>query len=806
MIGKGRCGAVLGILMVALLACGCGEQDLYKPPHSEYQVLARVPLPSAAEDVSVLGNSAYVAAGQAGLIVVDITNPAAPVVRGTVDTHKFAESVRVTSLPTTTGVDDIAFVVEGTEGITTYNVSDPDSAYSFQQGTTAVDGNGLFIEVPEDPSEPYVVYLAENWKGMRIFESDPTVPGLLRYNGVFTGTRGYAKSIAVKDGYAYVADDELGVAVVDVRVRVLGIVRVVASADTPGFARGIAVSGDYAYVADGTNGLVVMAIQGGQTPAIVGQLPLSGFARAIEFRDGKVFVAAQDGGLSIVDVGDPTHPVLLGNVVSPYATGVALSTAGVVVVSDRTEGLLVLGGGSAFTDQTAPGKVTDLAGSAVDSSSVRLSWTAPGDDLFFGTAAAYDVRYSASGVTEETWDLATQAGDEPAPLHAGTTQSFIVRGLESGVEYHFALRAQDEAGHVAGLSNVAIASPATGNVPPTLSGGGVSPEVGEPGANFVFEVTYADPEGQNPSVAEIVLDGVVHAMTYVSGDPVEGALYRYQEVLELGSHEFFFRFQDGPNPPVSTPTFPGPYVGESFVMGSPVNELGRDADETQHTVVLTRSIQVEDHEVTQAEYQELMGVNPSRQVGPDRPVENVTWLDAIAYCNARSVRDGLAPAYVIDGGEVSWDSEAAGWRLPTEAEWERACRAGTATAFANGAITVATCADSSSGQPDPVLTQIGWYCGNANSSHHDVRTKLANAGGLYDMHGNVWEWCWDWYVADLGSAVAIDPAGPQGGSQRVIRGGSWYYFARDCRSAARAPYWPNSKDDIVGFRVVRTSP
>ncbi|MBD3161782.1 MAG: SUMF1/EgtB/PvdO family nonheme iron enzyme, partial [Candidatus Eisenbacteria bacterium] len=249
---------------------------------------------------------------------------------------------------------------------------------------------------------------------------------------------------------------------------------------------------------------------------------------------------------------------------------------------------------------------------------------------------------------------------------------------------------------------------------------------------------------------------------------------------------------------------PGPYVGIVFTMGSPLEELGRDTDETLHTVVLTREVEFAPHEVTQEEFEGLMGRNPSRHVGPDRPVENVTWFDAVDYCNALSLQEGLTPAYVINGTDVTWDREADGWRLPTEAEWERACRAGTETALFNGDLTWPACVDTL-GAPDPVADASAWFCGNAGSSHHAVEGKLANSRGLHDMHGNVWEWCWDWYVADLGTEVVLDPQGPPGGSQRVIRGGSWYYFARECRSASRAPYWPNSADDIVGFRVVRNA-
>jgi formylglycine-generating enzyme required for sulfatase activity len=147
---------------------------------------------------------------------------------------------------------------------------------------------------------------------------------------------------------------------------------------------------------------------------------------------------------------------------------------------------------------------------------------------------------------------------------------------------------------------------------------------------------------------------------------------------------------------------------------------------------------------------------------------------------------------------VTWDKEADGYRLPTEAEWEAHCRAGTQTAFVSGDLTEEACG------VDPALDAVGWYCGNAGASTHEIRGKAPNAWGLYDMHGNVREWCWDWYAEDLGSAATVDPSGPPGGSQRVIRGGSWFYFARECRSAARAPYWPNSKDNFIGFRVVRT--
>lgn len=803
-----RAGPERALLVLVLgLLPGCGAQELYKPPTAPYAVVGRLPLPSKAEDVSVLGGVAYVAAGQAGLAVVDISTPSAPRLIKLVDTVKYAESVRVASTLGTGGVTDIAFVVEGTEGITTYDVTEPDSAFSFQQGTTAVDGNGLAIELPADPTEPYVVYLAENWKGLRIFESDPAMPGLLRYNGVFAPTRGFAKAVDVEGGFAYVADDEMGLAVLDVRARALGAVRLVSSCDTGGNAMGVASAGRFVFIADGAEGLVVMETRDEGSPPVpvpylAGRLALDGKSKAIVVRDSLAFIAAQDGGLHVVDVTHPAAPRWLGTVLTSFATGVALAESGVVVVSDRDEGLVVLGGQGPFRDRTPPAAVSDLAATALSASAVRLRWGAPGDDGFTGTAAGYDVRWALAPIaTPEAWEAANRAAGEPAPGPRGSAESFVVDGLAADTEVHFALRTGDSDGNWSGLSNAASARTAPGNVAPNLIDLALAPVAGTRDSTFVFEVTYIDGDGDPPAVARVVVGGIEHDMVRVAGDYTTGARFRFAGQLEPGAYTYGFIFGDAGHDPVHTRLREGPWVGRiAFVMGSPEGEPGRDADETQHTVVLVEEVEFSLHEVTQAQYDSVMGTgaNPSRFRGPDLPVENVTWLDAIAYLNARSAREGLTPAYAVAGDQVTWNRDAGGWRLPTEAEWEAYCRAGTTTAFAAGEITEEACG------VDPVLDASGWYCGNAGASTHAVMGKAANAWGLRDMPGNVWEWCWDWYAADLGPAVAADPAGPTSGSQRVIRGGSWYYFARDCRSASRAPYWPNSKDDVVGFRAVRT--
>ena len=815
---NGRGGGALALGIAIALLLGCGAQDLYQPPTSPAQVVGRLALPSNVQGVSVLGENAFVAGGQAGLLIVDLSNPADPTLVKMLDTKKFAESILVASTPFGGGVTDIAFVVEGTEGVTTYDVTDPENAFSFQQGTTAVDGNGLFIEVPETAGDPYVVYLAENWKGLRIFESNQVTPGLLDYDGVISSTRGYAKGVEVRDGYAYVADDELGLAIVDVRTLVLGQVKVVSSCDTDGYAYGIALDGEYAYIADYHNGIVVMEIReeendDGMTvpvPYIVGSLSLPGRCRAIVVRDGYAFLAAEDGGVHVVDITSPAAPSHQGTVISSYANGVALAENGLVIASDRDEGLIVLSGLEPFYDYTPPSSVWTLKSTAGASTAVRIEWTAPGDDGYGGTADSYDVRYSTDPIrTTADWDSATTCEGEPEPSSHGETEKYWIDGLEPGTDYFIVVRTIDEADNWSPLSNAIAVTTPTENVAPFLTGGGVTPGVGTPDSTFVFEIVYEDWDNDPPTEAKLFLDGTAYDMTALTDNYRDGVLFRYPTTLDVwGEHEHFYSFSDGNHPVILTDTIAAPGVGFVFTMGSPAGETGRDTDEAEHQVALFRNTLFADHEVTQAEYEAVTGGNPSRFRGADLPVENVDWYDAIAYCNALSA-DSLTPAYSITGSIVSWDREADGFRLPTEAEWEWACRAGGTTAFAGGDITEEACGF------DFVLENLGWYCGNSDTiptddstqtvkTTHAVKMKAANDWSLNDMHGNVYEWCWDWYEEDLGTGFAIDPDGPDTGSRKVIRGGSWFDFARDCRSASRAPYYPNSKDDIVGFRVVRT--
>jgi len=224
----------------------------------------------------------------------------------------------------------------------------------------------------------------------------------------------------------------------------------------------------------------------------------------------------------------------------------------------------------------------------------------------------------------------------------------------------------------------------------------------------------------------------------------------------------------------------------SFLMGSPENEWGRSNNEGPQRQVTVSSFFIDRYPVTQASYQEITGTNPSTFKGPNLPVEQVSWFDAVEYCNKRSIKEGLIPAYTISGNNVRWNREANGYRLPTEAEWEYACRAGTQTPFYSGSS----------------VNDAGWHSGNSGGRTRPVGEKQPNLWGLYDMHGNVLEWCWDW-LGSYSLEEQTDPQGASSGASRVYRGGSWRFETYQIRSAFRFGNQPNLRTFFVGFRVVR---
>ena len=233
--------------------------------------------------------------------------------------------------------------------------------------------------------------------------------------------------------------------------------------------------------------------------------------------------------------------------------------------------------------------------------------------------------------------------------------------------------------------------------------------------------------------------------------------------------------------------------GGSFQMGSTASDA--ESNESPVHQVTLSDFAISKYEITFEQYDEYCddtGVSKSSDRGwgrGTRPVIYVTWYDAAKFCNWLSGKDGLTPAYSISGTTVSWDDTANGWRLPTEAEWEYAARGGNAS---KGYLY------AGSDNAD----EVGWYSSNSGRSTHPVGGKAPNELGLYDMSGNVWEWCWDWH-GTYSSGSQSDPKGPASGSYRVDRGGSWYDSAGYLRSAFRGIGSPGNGNYNVGFRLVR---
>jgi formylglycine-generating enzyme required for sulfatase activity len=235
--------------------------------------------------------------------------------------------------------------------------------------------------------------------------------------------------------------------------------------------------------------------------------------------------------------------------------------------------------------------------------------------------------------------------------------------------------------------------------------------------------------------------------------------------------------------------------GGTFQMGG---DYGGEEDEKPlHTVTL-RSFYLGAYEVTQREWIAIMGNNPSTFKGDALPVETVSWYEAVSYCNTLSRKEGLTPAYHGSGAAIICDFNANGYRLPTEAEWEYAAKGG-------GVGAEAPPFEYAGGND---VDAVGWYEGNSGGAPHAVGTKAPNSLGLYDMSGNVWEWCWDRY-GSYSDAYQTDPRGPAGPAfpqdLRTDRGGSWNHGAPFLRSANRDAYIPSYRYWLMGFRVCRSS-
>lgn len=254
----------------------------------------------------------------------------------------------------------------------------------------------------------------------------------------------------------------------------------------------------------------------------------------------------------------------------------------------------------------------------------------------------------------------------------------------------------------------------------------------------------------------------------------------------------------------------------SFLMGSPGHGAGEK--ECQHPATITKEFYLSVYELTVGEFEAFVNDtdfqtdaekgggtytedwnlnpdvnwrNPGLDQGRNHPVACVSWYDAIRYCIWLSEREGLKPLYKIIGDDILWEEGGDGYRLPTETEWEYACRAGTTTRFYTG-------------NTEDDLARAGWYEGNSEKRTHPVGQREPNAWGLYDMHGNIFEFCWDWN-GEYPTADVFDARGPEIGRSRVFRGGAWNIAAKECRCAFRYGLAPTRAHYYVGVRLVRPS-
>ena len=419
-------------------------------------------------------------------------------------------------------------------------------------------------------------------------------------------------------------------------------------------------------------------------------------------------------------------------------------------------------------------------GSATTDITPTFSWNAvPG-------AAGYELRIADS-----------QSGLENAPSVSETGSSHTPASALTNLQtYYWQVRAKDGAGQFGAWSDVhslrvewgAVSgqSPAdgssTGDTTPMLSWTAV------PGAAG-YEVRIADSLAELNSASSINVTG----SSYTPASALTNLQTHYWQVRAKDGAEQFGAWSAVHSLEVaSVPQGFVQVAGGTFHMGSTDSEA--DSDESPVHSVTVDSFYMAETEVTFDQYDAYCtaaGISKPSDSGwgrENRPAINVSWYDAVKYCNWLSEQEGLTLAYEINGTSVSWNQSANGYRLPTEAEWEYAARGG---AQSNGY--------KYSGSND--VDEVGWHGNNSGGKTHPGKGKKANELDLYDMSGNVWEWCWDRY-GSYSSSPESNPTGPSSGSSRVIRGGSWNDNPRNPWVAYRYSSFPNHSSSDLGFRLV----
>jgi formylglycine-generating enzyme required for sulfatase activity len=508
-------------------------------------------------------------------------------------------------------------------------------------------------------------------------------------------------------------------------------------------------------------------------------------------------------------------------------------------------------------DSTPPAG-TSLTFGDVTPTSVALTWRAPGDDGMTGNAASYDLRYSTAEFDEETFEAAALVDGLDRPSAPRSLERTTIMDLSPGQTYFFAIRTRDERGNWSPLSPVVNISTPLEEGYPVLMSGRLVHSAGTTSTGFLFQVTWRVPDPEDLPTAKpwVVIGDSAYAMVHLPADPPGNELYEYTAHLAPGEYTYYFEVYDDQEQYARLPN-PGGWHGPSvvsvsitspetvtvpagsFQMGNASPDAGM-FERPAHEVTLTQELMVDRYEVTNAQLCEaynwalaqgwlfvkndtlvthfntgktLLRCAPRISDAPhgiiysssrgfmpmpfreNWPAAYVTWYGAAIYCNARSALDGYAVAH----DPATWESETIyfnpydkeGWRLPSEAEWEYMASHGGNPMYPTGDAT-------------PVAGVDGNFAGTLDSPA-DVGsfTEGATSLGLFDLAGNVYEWCVDWFALYEAGAVT-NPRGGRLGQSRVIRGGSWSSPIDELRCDHRFSTKPERSYDGLGFRCVRS--
>lgn len=517
--------------------------------------------------------------------------------------------------------------------------------------------------------------------------------------------------------------------------------------------------------------------------------------------------------------------------------------------------------GPARPDDTTSPAVTSLQIDRVAPDRIKLSWSAPGDDEWSGRAAGYDLRYSTTPLSEATWSGATAVTGLDAPGFSRSRESTIIEDLTTDITYYFALRTHDESSNWSAISPVINITLPDVIGAPALWGGRIVNATGTDQSAYIYQLREKLEPGTSltPGVLPaVVIDGVPHAMRLITQQSTGDPLYEFDTRLEAGSHDFYFTMTNAAGQTGRLPSpdaWAGPSVTEyrsstldfvraepgTFLMG---NSAAADSlERPTRTVNLSKAFFIDRYEVSNAQFCEALNwarsqdlvrveddtvvalastgvtvlrVAPRRGVSPhgiqfaeatgftpapfreDMPVTYVTWFGAAFFCNIRSWRDGLAPAYEMTS---NWESiprrnpyASEGWRLPTEAEWEFVAQYNDGRLFPSGNAIPRPGIEGNFGGVFGGVSPTGQFPDGVNSL------------GLRDLLGNVWEWCHDWKATYDRTSPITNPVQARVRTSRVVRGGSWGSSVDELICTRRFGQPPARAFDGLGFRCVRVAP